>query len=111
MTHHQLEDRIFPCRQLDGLVPAIDEPRRPVDGDVPDDEHWSRVAAGAPHEGAQARDELGYGKRLGQVIVGAKIERPDAIVDAVERSEDKDRRPRAGRGRPPEQDLRPTGRA
>ena len=95
MANHQLEDRVLARGQLDRHVLAIHQPRRPVDGDIADDEHRRGIAAGSPHERAKARHELGDGKGLRQIIVGAKIERLDAIVDGVERRQNQHRRARA----------------
>ena len=53
------------------------------------------IAAGAAHQRAKARDELGDGERLRQIVVGAKIERLDAIVDGIERGQNQHRRARA----------------
>jgi hypothetical protein len=45
----------------------------------------------APAEGAQTREKLLEGEWLREVVVGAGVEATDAIVDAVERSQEEDR--------------------
>ena len=101
MADHQLENRVLARGQLDRHVLAIHEPRGPVDGDVADDEHRRGVAAGSPDERAKARHELGDGKRLRKIIVGAEVERLDAIGDGVERRQNQHRRARARLPRDP----------
>ena len=80
--------------KLDRHVLAIHQPRRPVDRDIADDEHRRGIASGSPYERAKACHELGDGERLRQIIVGAKVERLDAIVDGVERGQNQNRRTR-----------------
>ena len=59
---------------------------------------WSvgrRVAVGAANHGVDAGDELRERERLGQVVVGAKVEAADAIVNHVAGGQDEHRRPDA----------------
>ena len=58
----------------------------------PDDERRAgAVAAVAAQQRVQARAQLGDRERLDEVVVGARLEAGDAVVDVVARREDADR--------------------
>ena len=93
---------------------------RLVEGDradlEPEPARTASAPAGAPGEGAQARRELLERERLDEVVVGARVEAGDPVVDGVARGEDEDRHassPSARRSRAtssPEPSGRPTSR-
>ncbi len=60
------------------------------------DQHRGRIAAGTTHQGPKPCDQLCDRERLRQVVVGPEIQRPDPIIDGIERSEDQHGRARAG---------------
>ncbi len=51
--------------------------------------------------GANARGELGEGEWLDQVVVGARVEQADLVVDLAERAHDDDRDVRPHRAHAP----------
>ena len=79
--HQELEDAVLPRGQLDFRAVAVHAARRHVDPDLADDQVRRRMAGGAPAERTQPGDELGNGKWLGQIVVGAQIQSVDAVVE------------------------------
>jgi hypothetical protein len=66
-----------------------------VEGEVADDEHrvvlLLRDEHGAAHQGAQPGDDLLEAERLGDVVVAARGEAGDAVLDGVAGGEEQDR--------------------
>ena len=77
------------------VSPRHDLARRRVEPEVADLEHRRPLHGSPPHERPQPREELGERERLRQVVVGARVETGDAVVDAVARREHEHRRPHA----------------
>ncbi len=68
-------------------------PRRRIQTQAADDQHARPLRLAATGNRAQACEELGEGKRLHEVVVGACVEPRDAILHRVARGEDQHRRP------------------
>jgi len=64
-----------------------------VEGDVARLQHCSERAAWAAQECLRAGDELGHREWLHEIIVGARIETRDPILDRVTRRQDENRHP------------------
>ena len=75
--------------------------RRRVEPKVSDLERDRPLAGAAPYESPQAREELRERERLREVVVRARVEPGDAILDAVARGQHQHRRPDALLANPP----------
>ena len=72
-----------------------------VEHDVPEREHVAgRLTLRAPQDRPDSRDDLGQAERLRHVVVAARAQRLDLVLDGVLRREEEDRRPEALRPQP-----------
>ena len=72
-----------------------DLPTRGVEREVADGQYARALEVASAYEGAQAREELGEGERLYEVVVGAHVEAGDPVLDGVARSQHEHGRPDA----------------
>jgi hypothetical protein len=77
---------------------------RRVEGEVGAGEHRARPARHPPEDGADPREELLEVERLHEVVVGARVESGDPVLDRVARRQHDDRRHDAPRS-PAAQDV------
>jgi hypothetical protein len=101
MAHQVLEEGELARRQIDRTPPARHAPRRGVELQVPDPKDRGSLGGPAPHERAQARQQLGERERLGQVVVGAGVEPRDPVGHRVARRKHEDGAPSTGLAQPP----------
>ena len=87
VAHQKLEQRELLCRELDGTARASNAVCAQVDLEVGDAHGLGQRRGTAARQRVQASDELAKGERLGEIVVGARIESLDAIVDRVARGE------------------------
>ena len=78
------------------LLAAPDLARRRIEPQVADREHGRPLDVAAAHERAQPREELGERERLRQVVVRARVEAGDPVLDRVARGEHQHGRPDPG---------------
>ena len=76
-------------------VPGRRPPRRVDDEPARAVQHRRRGRRGAAAEGAHARDQLGEGERLAEVVVGAELEPRDAVLQGAGGGEHEHPRERA----------------
>ena len=86
-------------RQLAALAVDVRLHLARVDAQLLDLDRLAALGLGSPHApprgGVHARDELRHRERLHEVVVGADVERVDAVVLRAARADDDDRRPDA----------------
>jgi hypothetical protein len=86
------EQRVLTAGQQHFSAAAEHAPRRRVDFDRADGDPLGRQrAALAARQGAQPRQQLAEVERLGQVVVGARVEPGDARFDGITRRQHEDR--------------------
>ena len=100
-AHEGLEQRELFRRQLDLDFAAPDLPRGGIQNQVTRLEHARAFGRCAPGEGAQPGEELREREGLGQIVVGARVEAGDPILDGVARGQHEHRRPAARLTEPP----------
>src|SRR5215210_699327 len=82
-AHERVEQGELLGRQLDLGLPAPDPPRRGVEPEVARLEHGGAPERAPARERAQPRGQLLEGERLGEVVVGARVEPAHAVLDRV----------------------------
>src|SRR5258708_1334025 len=97
VAHQKFEEPVFPRLQVDGLSGARHDAGEQVDLEVADaQDRGDRLTGRPPRESGDAGDQLGEGEGFDQVVVGPGIEAVDAVVDSIQRGEEKHRRRDAG---------------
>ncbi len=97
VAHQVFEDLQLLRQQFDALAGARDVAAQQIDLEVADLERRHRRDGRPSGEGADARQKLGEGEGLDQIVVGAGFEAFDAVVDAAHGGEEQCRR-RGARG-------------
>jgi hypothetical protein len=92
MAHEVLQQLELARRQIDRGAVARDLARAQIDIEAGDPQPRQLTAAPAPNQRPHAGDQLGEGKWLDEIVVGAGIEPEDAIVDGVLGRENQHRR-------------------
>ena len=93
-----IEQREFTRPQVERLRAALHLARQQVEREIADRQpRRLGGTGGAPDQRLDAREQLGKGERLGQVIVAAGLQAPNAIVHRPPGAEDQDRRRDAAR--------------
>ena len=90
--HEELEQQELGARELDRPLTAPDLVRRGVEDEVREAHRGGVRAVGAAQQRAQARLELLQRERLDEVVVGARVEAGDPVVDRVAGGEHEHRR-------------------
>ena len=94
MAEEELEERVLARAEREALAGARRDAARRVELDVGVAQDGPGAAA-APQQRAQPREHLGERARLHHVVVGARVEARDAVVDAVAPGEHEHRQRRA----------------
>ena len=104
VAQQELEQLELAHGELDELPAAGELPGDQVDVEIADAEARRLRLAPAAHERTEAGQQLGEGKRLHQIVVGARVEPVHTVLDAVARRDHQHRRAQAA---PPQgrQDL------
>src|SRR5262245_44920845 len=94
VAHEVFQKLEFFVGQLDVALPAFHLPGETIDSQIVDLQHRAPLALGPrpPHESPDARQELGERERLGQIVVGAEVQAPDAVLDLAAGRQYQDRR-------------------
>ena len=95
IPEEELEQRELARRQVDLDVAAPHTLRGRIERQVARGEHRRTLGRAAPDQRAQPGDENGVRERLGQVVIGAGVERFDFVPLAFLGGEHEDRRPHA----------------
>ena len=106
VTHQVFEERELARGELDHRLITRHAPGGGIELEVPDPEDRRPLGGAAPHQRAQARQQLGERERLGQVVVGTGVEARDPVSHGVARGEHEDRAPPAALAQLPA-DLEP----
>src|SRR4051812_25200704 len=94
VAHQVFEQRELTCAQLDVVPLPCGTSRHQVERQVANGEMGRGRSAGRPpDEGLDARQQLGKGERLGQVVVAAGFKSLDPVVDGAPCTENQHRRP------------------
>ena len=91
MTQEIGDQPVFQRRQRDRHAAHADLHLAFVERDVAGDHHGRRVAGGAAHDRAQARQQFLHAEGLRQVIVGAGVDAVDALGPTATRGQDQHR--------------------
>jgi hypothetical protein len=90
VAHEQQEQLVLAGGQLDGVAVALHLPRAWVDHQVVVDQ-WLLAAVVAAEHRADPREQLVEVERLGDVVVGAEVERVHLVDDLVAGGQHHDR--------------------
>ena len=101
VANERLKQRILARRQLELDLAAPRAVRRGIDPQVSGAEHRRPLHGSAPRQRPEPRQQLGERERLRQIVVGAGVQTPHAVLDRVTRREHDDRRPKARGPQPP----------
>ena len=97
LPHQALEQRELARPQLDRRAAAVDLAGQAIEAQIGDGQRRRLDGAlAAPRDRLQARQQLGEGERLGQVVVAAGLQALHAVVDAVPRAQEEHRGGDAG---------------
>ena len=92
-AHEHLEESELLRAQVELVIAAPGPVRGRVETQRPDLEHGGTFGGRAAREGPEAGEQLVEGEGLRQVVVGARIEPADTILDRVTRRQHQHRRP------------------
>jgi hypothetical protein len=106
VVQEQLEEQELGARQLDQPPAAAYLVGHRVELEVAEAQHVALLPARAAQQRLEPREQLLERERLGQVVVGARLQPRDAVVDGIARGEHQHRRAVAGVAHPPA-DLEP----
>ena len=91
VAHEVFEQLVFERLEVDADAGAEDLAGPRVELEVPDPERGLLGdGRGAAQEGAHAGQELRHGEGLGEVVVAARLQAVDLVLDGAERAQDDD---------------------
>src|SRR5436305_6941096 len=97
MSKQELQERELARRQVDRAATARHGGGGRVERQVPGFKDSGPFGAASPYEGAQASEKLPERERFDEVVVGARIQASDPVLDPVARRQHQDRCPPAVR--------------
>jgi hypothetical protein len=95
-SHQLFQNRHFVAREIQRSISYGDIAGHGIEGDVAGGQDRPQYLARPTQERADASHQFFHGKRFDQIIIGAGVEPPDAIFDAVARGQDQNGQPTAG---------------